>query len=68
MKLVKTLYFVPNSRSVDADEVKEEPSEFNDDDYEYRSILQLFPKSTDFERIQLQETMKDIPHARLIQI
>jgi hypothetical protein len=35
---VKTLYFVPNSRSVDADEVKEEPSEFNDDDYEYRSI------------------------------
>jgi hypothetical protein len=23
----------------DADEVKEEPSEFDDDDYEYRSIL-----------------------------
>ena len=27
-----------HTRSVDADEVKEEPSEFNDDDYEYRSI------------------------------
>ena len=24
-----------HTRSVDADEVKEEPSEFNDDDYEY---------------------------------
>ncbi|HTH22533.1 MAG TPA: hypothetical protein VL854_09975 [Nitrososphaeraceae archaeon] len=29
---------MPDARSVDADEVKEEPSEFNDDDYEYRSI------------------------------
>ena len=37
---------MPDARSVDADEVKEEPSEFNDDDYEYRSILQLFRKST----------------------
>jgi hypothetical protein len=51
---------------VDADEVKEEPSEFNDDDYEYRSILQLFRKSTDVERIQLQEMMEEIPYARFI--
>lgn len=57
-----------HTRSVDADEVKEEPSEFNDDDYEYRSILQLIPKSTDLDRIQLQEMMKDMPYARLIQI
>ncbi len=47
---------------MDADEVKEEPSEFNDDDYEYRSILQLFRKSTDVERIQLQEIMEEIPY------
>jgi hypothetical protein len=33
---------------VDADEVKEEPSEFNDDDYEYRSIIQLFRKKYRF--------------------
>ena len=51
---------------MDADEVKEEPSEFNDDDYEYRSILQLFRKSTDFERIQLQEMTEEIPYARFI--
>jgi hypothetical protein len=37
---------------VDADEVKEEPSEFNDDDYEYRSIIQLFRKSTDVDCLQ----------------
>jgi hypothetical protein len=53
---------------VDADEVKEEPSEFNDDDYEYRSIPQLFRKSTDLERIQFEEMMKVISYARLIQI
>lgn len=29
---------MPEARSVGANEVKEEPSEFNDDDYEYRSI------------------------------
>ena len=39
---------MPDTRSVDADEVKEEPSEFNDDDYEYRSIIQLFPKKYRF--------------------
>jgi len=37
---------VPDAISVDADEVKEEPSEFNDDDYEYRSIIQIFREST----------------------
>jgi len=30
-----------NYVSPDADEVKEEPSEFDDDDYEYRSILHV---------------------------
>jgi hypothetical protein len=37
---------------VDADEVKEEPSEFNDDDYEYRSIIQLFRKKYRFGKIR----------------
>ena len=57
---------MPHTRSVDADEVKEEPSEFNDDDYEYRSILQLFRKITDVERIQLQDKMEKIPYARFV--
>ena len=42
---------MPDARSVDADEVKEEPSEFNDDDYEYRSIIHLFRTNTDLKRM-----------------
>jgi hypothetical protein len=57
---------MPHTRSMDADEVKEEPSEFNDDDYEYRSIIQLFWKSTDVERIQLQDKMEKVPCARFV--
>lgn len=50
--------------------MKEEPSEFNDDDYEYRSILQLFRNRKDhhIELIQPQEVRKEILYVRRMEI
>ncbi len=51
--------------------MKEEPSEFNDDDYEYRSILQLF-RNRKYHHIdtliQPQEVRKQILYVRRMEI
>ena len=57
---------MPHTTSVDADEVKEEPSEFNDDDYEYPKHPSIILKKYRVERIQLQDKMEKVPYPRFV--